>query len=176
MKLTRDGYFPFQRGLEAEHSLSWTPLSLGFYHDLKANLMIFWYLYLPITQRKPILFRKEDCLLGCIVQAKAKREQESLYRLILYAFSKENICVGYYPKNCQSDCCRSAPYGFMIYFSSSGKTVWTPLKRIGNWYFDRTRQKNTMSRNIVQNKNNILVNGSFILHFLSFLRSNVVSK
>lgn len=115
--------FHLQRGLEAEHSLSWTPLSLGLYHDLKANLMIFRYLYLPITQRKPILFRKETVLLGCIVQAKAKREQESLYRLILYAFSKENICVGYYPKNCQSHCCRSAPYGFMIYFSSSGNTV-----------------------------------------------------
>lgn len=50
------------------------------------------------------------------------------------------------------------------------------LKRIRNWYFDRTPQKNTMSQNIVQNKNNIPVNGSFILHFLSFSRSNLVSK
>lgn len=64
----------------------------------------------------------------------------------------------------------------MIYFSSSGNTVCTLLKRIGNWYFDRTPQKSTMSQNIVQNKNNILVNGSFILHSLSFSRSNVVSK
>lgn len=55
--------FHLQRGLEAEHSLSWTPLSLGLYHDLKANLVIFRYLYLPITQRKPILFRKEDCFI-----------------------------------------------------------------------------------------------------------------
>lgn len=68
----------------AENSLSWTPLSLGFYHDLKASLMIFQYFYLPITQRKPILFRKEDCLLGCMIQTKAKQEQERLDRHILF--------------------------------------------------------------------------------------------
>lgn len=160
--------FHVQRGVVAENSLSWNPLNLGLYHDLKANLMIFQYLYLPITQRKPILVRKEDCLLGYTIQAKAKQEQERLDRLVLYPFSKENVSVGYCPKNCQSDGCRSVPYGFMIYLSSGGNTVCTPLKRIGNWYFDRTPQKSTMSRNIVQNKNNILVNGSFILHFLSF--------
>jgi len=94
---------------------------------------------------KPILFRKEDCLLGCTIQAKAKQEQERLGRLVLYPFSKENICVGHGPKNSQSDCCRSVPYGFMIYFSSSGNTVRTHLQRTGNWYFDRTPQKSTVS-------------------------------
>lgn len=155
MNLTRDAYFP---------SLSWTPLSLGYIMILKPTSWFFRF-YLLATQRKLILLGKEDCLLGCMIQAKAKREQERLERLI--SFSKENICVSYCPKNCQSDCCRSAPYGFMSYFSSSGNTICTPFKGIGNWCFDRTPQKNTMSQNIVQNKNNIQVNGSFILHFLS---------
>lgn len=138
--------FHIQMGMVAENSLSWTSLSIGLYHDLEANQgMIFSYLYLPITQRKSILYRKEDCFLGSMIQTKAKQEEERLDRVIIYPFSEESMSVGYCPKNCQSDCCRSAPYGFMIYFSSSENTVCTPLKRFGNWYFDRAPQKSTMS-------------------------------
>lgn len=176
-KADKDAYFPLSDGYGgkkfslmdfSEHgfiSWSWSQSRYGFS-----------YLYLPITPRKSILSREEDCFLGFMIQTKAKQEQERLDRLILYPFSEESVSVGYCPKNCQSDCCRSAPYGFVIYFSSSENTVCTPLKRFGNRYFDRAPQKSTMSWNIVQNKNNILVNGSFILHFLSFLRSIVVSK
>lgn len=41
---------------------------------------------------------EEVCLLGCTIQVKAEQE-ERLDRLVLYPFSKENVCVGYCPKN-----------------------------------------------------------------------------
>lgn len=122
-----------QVGVLAENSLSWTLLSLGLYHDLEANQgMIFhtstWQLH---RGKKSILSRKEDCFLGSMIQRKAKPEQEILDRLILYHFFKENFSVNYCPKSCQSDCCRSTTYGFMIYFSSSGNIVCTCLKDLG---------------------------------------------
>lgn len=114
------------------------------------------------------LFRKGDCLLDCTTEVDPRpNKNRNIWVVSYYTFFflfKENICVGYFPKNCQSDCYRNVLDGLMIYFSSSENTVFIALERIGNCYFDSIPQKNTMSQNIVQNKNNILVNGSFILH------------
>lgn len=134
--------FYLQMGMVAENSLSWTPLSLCLYHEANQGMTFH---NSTCQLHRENLSRKEDCFLGSVIQTKVKQEQERLDRPILYPFSEENLSVGYCPKNCQSDCCRSAPYGFMIYFSSSENAVCTPLKRFGNWYFDRAPQKSTMS-------------------------------
>lgn len=77
--------FHLQMGMVAENSLSWTPLTLGLYHE--ANQGVIFHTSTCQSHRGN-LSRKEDWFLGSMIQTKVKQEQgrvdiDSFYILFL---------------------------------------------------------------------------------------------
>lgn len=106
--------------------------------------MIFQNLYLPITQRKSILFRKEELFIKLQDSSKGQTRIGKTGQTHML-FLKETFVL---PTVLRTVKLIAAGVHHMRFYLLLFKWKYCmhSLKRIRNWYFDRTPQKNTMSK------------------------------